>query len=113
MPANLRNGIREYKIEQALTFKSSPLITMPLAVEVEKRKFAQAQQQLAVIDVAGLVAEARQAYYTALAAESPCVTCVKSGRPPGGAELAWRAWRWWAFQQLRQTREQAFCADAA
>ena len=62
------NGIREFKIEQALTFNIFALITMPLAVEVEKRKFAQAQQ-LAVVDVARLAAETRQAYYTALAAE--------------------------------------------
>jgi len=107
------NGIREYKIEQALTFNIFALITMPLAVEVEKRKFAQAQQ-LAVIDVARLAAEARQAYYTALAAEES-VRYLRKVRQAAeaGAELARRMALVGNFSKLRQTREQAFYADAA
>ncbi len=38
------NGVREFKIEQVLTFNLFALITMPLAVEVEKRNFAQTQR---------------------------------------------------------------------
>lgn len=107
------NGIREFKIEQALTFNIFALITMPLAVEVEKRKFAQAQQ-LAVVDVARLAAEARQAYYTALAAEES-VRYLRKVRQAAeaGAELARRMALVGNFSKLRQTREQAFYADAA
>ena len=107
------NGIREFKIEQALTFNIFALITMPLAVEVEKRKFAQAQQ-LAVVDVARLAAETRQAYYTALAAEES-VRYLRKIRQAAeaGAELARRMAQVGNFSKLRQAREQAFYADAA
>lgn len=57
----------DYKIEQALTFNIFSLVTMPLAMEVEQRRFARMQQQVA-IDVLRLAAETRKAYFTALAA---------------------------------------------
>ena len=65
------NGVREYKIEQALTFNLFALITLPLAVEVEKRNFEQTQREL-VIEIARLASQTRQAYFTAVAAaETP------------------------------------------
>lgn len=107
------NGVREFKIEQALTFNIFALITMPLAVEVEKRNFAQAQQ-LAVIEVARLASETRQAYFTALAAEES-VRHLRKVRQAAeaGAELARRMALVGNFSKLRQAREQAFYADAA
>ncbi len=107
------NGIREYKIEQALTFNIFALITMPLAVEVEKRNFAQTQR-LATIEVARLAAEARQVYFTAVAAEESerYLRKVKQAAE-AGAELARRMAQVGNFSKLRQAREQAFYADAA
>ncbi len=107
------NGIREYKIEQALTFNIFALITMPLAVEVEKRNFAQTQR-LATIEVARLAAETRQAYFTAVAADESVryMRKVKQAAE-AGAELARRMALVGNFSKLRQAREQAFYADAA
>lgn len=107
------NGIREYKIEQALTFNVFALITMPLAVEVERRNFAQTQR-LAIIEVARLVADTRQAYFTAVAADESVryLRQVKQAAE-AGAELARRMAQAGNFSKLRQAREQAFYADAA
>ncbi|MFH1658690.1 MAG: TolC family protein [Pseudomonadota bacterium] len=107
------NGIREYKIEQALTFNIFALITMPLAVEVERRNFAQTQR-LAIIAVARLAADTRQAYFTAIAAEESVryLRKVKQASE-AGAELARRMAQVGNFSKLRQAREQAFYADAA
>lgn len=107
------NGIREYKIEQALTFNIFALVTMPLAVEVEKRNFQQTQRQL-VIEIARLVAETRQAYFTAVAAEESVryLRKVKQASE-AGAELARQMAGVGNFSKLRQAREQAFYADAA
>ena len=111
--SKLENGIREYKIEQALTFNILALITMPLAVEVEKRNFEQTQR-LAAIEVARLAAEARQAYFTAVAADESVryMRKVKQAAE-AGAELARRMAQVGNFSKLRQAREQAFYADAA
>jgi len=111
--SKLENGIREYKIEQALTFNIFALITMPLAVEVEKRNFEQTQR-LAAIEVARLAAEARQAYFTAVAADESVryMRKVKQAAE-AGAELARRMAQVGNFSKLRQAREQAFYADAA
>jgi len=111
--SKLESGIREYKIEQALTFNIFALITMPLAVEVEKRNFEQTQR-LAAIEVARLAAEARQAYFTAVAADESVryMRKVKQAAE-AGAELARRMAQVGNFSKLRQAREQAFYADAA
>lgn len=107
------NGIREYKIEQALTFNIFALITMPLAVEVEKRNFEQTQR-LVVIEVARLASETRQAYFTAVAADESVryMRKVKQAAE-AGAELARRMAQVGNFSKLWQAREQAFYADAA
>lgn len=107
------NGSREYKIEQALTFNIFALITMPLAVEVERRNFAQTRHR-AVIEVARLAADTRQAYFTAVAAEES-VRYQRKVRQAAqaGAELARRMAQVGNFSKLRQAREQAFYADAA
>jgi outer membrane protein TolC len=111
--SKLENGGREFKIEQALTFNIFALITMPLAVEVEKRNFAQTQR-LAVIEVARLASETRQAYFTTLAAEESVryLRKVKQASQ-AGADLARRMALVGNFSKLRQAREQAFYADAA
>lgn len=107
------NGGREYKIEQALTINIFGLITMPLAVEVERRNFAQTQR-LAVIEVARVAAETRQNYFTAVAAEESVryLRKVKQAAE-AGAELARRMALVGNFSRLRQAREQTYYADAA
>ena len=62
------NGAREYKIEQAITMNVFALITMPLALQVERRRFAAVQQQVA-LDTLKLAAETRKAYVMAVATE--------------------------------------------
>lgn len=106
-------GGREYKIEQALTFNVFALITMPLAVQVEQRRFEQTQR-LAAIEVVRVATEAREAYFSAVAAEESVryLRKVKTAAE-AGAELARRMARIGNFSKLRQAREQAFYADAA
>ena len=107
------NGSREYTIEQTLTFNVFALLTMPLAVEVERRNFAQTRR-LAVIEVARLAADTRQAYFTAVAAEESVRYRRKVQQAAqAGAELARRMAQVGNFSTLRQAREQAFYADAA
>jgi outer membrane protein TolC len=106
------NGVREYKIEQSLTFNLFALITIPLAVEVERRRFEQTQRQVA-IDVLRLAADTRKAYFIAVAAEET-LRYMRRVRQAAdaGAELAGRMAQVGNFSKLRQAREQRFYADA-
>lgn len=106
------NGIREYKIEQALTFNIFALITMPLAVEVEKRNFEQTQR-LAAMEVASLAMETRKVYFNAIAAEEAVryMRKVKQAAD-AGAELARQMAIVGNVSKLRQAREQGFYADS-
>lgn len=107
------NGVREYKIEQALTFNIFALITIPLAVEVEKRNFEQTQR-MAAMEVVRLASETRKAYFAAVAAEETVryMRKVKQAAD-AGAELARQMAVVGNFSKLRQAREQGFLADAA
>jgi outer membrane protein TolC len=106
------DGVREYKIEQALTLNVFALITMPLAVEVETRHFEQTQRQVAM-DVLRLAAETRTAYFTAVAADETLRYLRKVRQAAdAGAELARRMALIGNFSKLRQAREQGFYADA-
>jgi len=103
----------DYKIEQALTFNIFSLVTTPLAMEVEKRRFAQTQQQVAM-DVLRLAAETRKAYFTAVAAvETVRYTRQVKAAADAGAELARRMVQAGNWSKLNQAREQGFYADAA
>ena len=106
------DGVREYKIEQALTLNVFALITMPLAVEVEKRHFGQTQRQVAM-DVLRLAAETRATYFTVVAAGETLRYMRKVRQAAdAGAELARRMALVGNFSKLRQAREQGFYADA-
>lgn len=102
----------EYKIEQALTFNIFALITMPMAVGVEKRNFEQTQR-LAAIEVSRLASETRKAYFAAVAAEETVryMRQVKQAAD-AGAELARRMAGVGNISKLQQAREQGFYADA-
>jgi outer membrane protein TolC len=103
----------DYKIEQALTFNIFSLVTMPLAVEMEKRRFARMQQEVAM-EVLRLAAETRKAYFAAVAAEEAVryMRQVKAAAD-AGAELARRMAQAGNWSKLNQAREQGFYADAA
>lgn len=107
------NGVREYKIEQTLTFNLFALITMPLAIEVESRNFEQTQR-MAALEVARLASETRKAYFTAIAAVETVryMRKVKQAAD-AGAELARQMAIAGNVSKLRQAREQRFYADAA
>lgn len=106
------DGVREYKIEQALTVNVFALITMPLAMEVEQRRFEQTQRQVAM-DVLRLAAETRAAYFSAVAAGETLRYMRKVRQAAdAGAELARRMALVGNFSKLRQAREQGFYADA-
>ncbi len=103
----------EYKIEQALTFNLLSLITMPLATQMETRRFEATQRSVA-FDVLRLASETRKAYVLAVAGEENVryMTKVKSVAD-SSAELARRMARVGNWNKLSQAREQGFYADAA
>jgi outer membrane protein TolC len=106
------NGVREYKIEQVLTFNIFALVTMPLAVEVERRNFEQAQR-VAAMEVVRIALETRKAYFAAVAADQAVRYMHKVKQAAeAGAELARRMALVGNFSKLRQAREQGFYADA-
>lgn len=107
-----RNG-SDYKIEQAFTFNIFALITMPKAVEIEKRRFAQTQASTAIA-VLKLAYQTRTAYFRAVAAtELANYSAQVRTSAQAGAELAKRLHEAGNWNRLEQTREQSFYADAA
>ncbi|MBE0627915.1 MAG: TolC family protein [Burkholderiales bacterium] len=103
----------EFKIEQAFTFNVFSLITMPQVVEIEKRRFAQAQRAL-TMQTLSLAAETRKAYYAAIAANQTLSYTEQVRRSAeAGAELARRMAQVGNWSKLQQAREQGFYADAA
>ncbi len=103
----------EYVIERALTFNVLSLVTMPLTLEVEKRRVARTQREVAM-DVLKLASETRKAYYSALGAEESLryMGMVREVAE-ASAELARRMAQVGNWGKLSQAREQSFYADAA
>ena len=103
----------DYKIEQALTLNVLSLVTAPLAVEVEKRRFERAQRA-AALEVLRLAAQARKAWIAAVAAEET-VRYMQRVRKAAdaGAELARRMELAGNWSALARAREQGFLAEAA
>jgi outer membrane protein TolC len=103
----------EYKIEQAFTFNIFSLITIPKAVEIEKRRFEQVQKET-VLDVLKLANHTRLAYFDAVAA-TELVRYSEQVRESAeaSAELARRMYKAGNWNKLEQAREQSFYADAA
>ncbi|GBG14769.1 RND transporter [Novimethylophilus kurashikiensis] len=103
----------EYKIEQSLTFNIFSLVTMPMAREVEQRRFEQTKR-LATIDVLRLAADTRKAYYNAIAAEQSVAYSEQVQRAAeASAELAKKMVEAGNFSARDHAREQAFYAEAA
>jgi outer membrane protein TolC len=103
-------GITE--IDRSILFDVLGLLTMPLATQVERQRFERAQYQ-AALDAVGVAAEARRAFFGAVAAQD----LVRYGQQVNDAadassELARRMREAGNFNKLAQMRQQAFAADA-
>jgi outer membrane protein TolC len=103
----------EVEIERWVAYNLAALLTMPLRLEIEQRRFAQAQAA-AANQVLTLAADTRKAWVQAVAAEE----MLRYHRQvmqaaEASAELARRMAQVGNFNKLQQAREQAFYADAA
>ena len=106
------SGDHHYALERAIAFNIFSLVTMPLATEVEKRRFAGAQQR-AILQVLRTSAEVRKAWIEAVAAEESLRYMRQvSVSAEAGAELASRMARAGNWSALARAREQGFYADA-
>ena len=107
------DGVRDYKIEQVLTFNIFSLLTMPQAVEVNRRMFEQTQRAVS-LQVLRLAADVRRAWVQAVAAgQTLRYTEQVMDAADAGAELAKRMRAAGNHSALAEAREQGFRADAA
>lgn len=108
----LRESGGVVEIERAVMFDVLGLLTLPVASQVEQRRFAQAQLQ-AAHEAVGIAADTRKAYFSAVAAQELVryYQQVKEAADASNA-LAQRMVQAGNFNKLAQMREQAFYADA-
>jgi|HubBroStandDraft_5_1064220.scaffolds.fasta_scaffold58541_1 outer membrane protein TolC len=103
----------QYDVEETLSINVLSLLTMPYARGIEKQRFAQAQR-VAVLRVAQLAKDTREAYYAAVAAAEARGYLLKvRAAAETGATLARRMVAAGNWNQLDQAREQNFYIDAA
>lgn len=103
----------EVELERGFHLNLARVLTLPLARQVETRRFEQAQQAVAM-QVLSLAAETRKAWVQAVAAEEAVRYSQQVMQAAeAGAELARRMARVGNFNALEQAREQSFHADAA
>ncbi len=100
------------KSERSITFDFLQILTMPMALKIEGRRFEQAKLRVAG-EMLGTAAETQRAYYMAVAAEQTVryMEQVKMSAE-AGAELARRMARAGNWSKLDQAREQVFYAEA-
>jgi outer membrane protein TolC len=100
------------EIDRAVMFDVLGLLTMPVAKQVEQRRFEQAQFQ-AAYEAVGIASDVRRAYFGAVAAQE-LVRYYQQVKAAAEAsnELARRMVAAGNFNKLAQMREQAFYADA-
>ncbi|MEP7297487.1 MAG: TolC family protein, partial [Burkholderiales bacterium] len=101
------------EIDRAIVFDVLSLIAMPTTRAREQQRFEQVQLEAASAAV-GTAAEARRAYFSAVAAQQLASYAgqVKEAADASG-ELAQRMLQAGNFSKLAQMREQSFVADAA
>ncbi|CAN5135546.1 TolC family protein [soil metagenome] len=100
------------EIDRAVMFDVLGLLTMPLARQVEQRRFEQAQLQ-AVGDTVGVASEARLAFFEAVTAQQLVGYFGQvQEAADASSELARRMAAAGNFNKLAQMREQSFQADA-
>jgi len=103
----------EIEIERGIHFNLARLLTMPLAIEVEGRRF-EATKRAVAMQVLVLASETRKAYYATLAAEESARFAAQVKQTAdAGAELARRMAQAGNWNKLQQAREHGFYADAA
>jgi outer membrane protein TolC len=104
-------GITE--IDRSLMFNVLGLLTMPVAQQVEQRRFEQAQYQ-AAFEAVGLAGETRKAFFAAVASQDLMKYYVQvKDAADASNELARRMVQAGNFNKLAQMRQQSFLADAA
>jgi outer membrane protein TolC len=108
----LRQG-DEVELERGLHLNLARLLTLPMVSQLEARRFEQVKREV-TMDVLSLAADARKAYFQAVAAEETVryMRQVKQ-TAEASAELARRMEQVGNFCKLASAREQAFYADAA
>lgn len=104
------NGVTE--IDRSVLFDVLGLLTLPVASQVAQGQLEQAQYR-AAFDAVGVAAEARKAFYGAVAAQD-LVSYFEQVKDSADAssELARRMLQAGNFSKLAQMREQAFHDDA-
>jgi outer membrane protein TolC len=109
--ARMKRG-DEREIERGFTFDLGHLVALPLTRQVENRRFAAVQRSVAM-EMLSLAAEARKAFYAAVAAEQT-VSYMRDVRASAdvGAELAKRLAQAGNWTKLQQAREHGFFSDA-
>jgi len=110
--ARLQRG-DELEIERKFIFDLLALFTMPRRVAIAQQRFEQIKL-LASADALQVAADARRAWFEAVAAEQSAQYAAKvEVSAQAGAELAERMARAGNFSALDRMREEAFHADAA
>jgi len=106
------SGDGAVEIDRAILFDVLGLLTMPVALQAEQRRFEQAQLQ-AAYETVGVAAEARRAYFDAVAAQQLAGYYGQVREAADASnELARRMAAAGNFSKLAQMREQSFHADA-
>ena len=103
-------GVTE--IDRSVMFNVLGLLTLPIARQVEQRRFEQAQYQ-AAFEAVGLASETRKSFFGAVASQD-LVKYYEQVKDAADAsnELARRMVQAGNFNKLAQMRQQAFYADA-
>jgi outer membrane protein TolC len=103
----------DFKYETALTINAINLLTMPLALKLERGRFEAVQREVAD-EVLRLALQTRRAWYRAVAAEESARYYEQVlEAAAASAELARRMTRAGNLSRRDQMREQLFYADAA
>ena len=106
-------GDGDFKIERFLTFNVFQLVTMPLALKIEQRRFDRIKLAVAA-EMLNVAAETRRTYLAAVAAqESARYFAQVKEAAEASAELARRMQGAGNFSALQRAREQAFYAESA
>ncbi|HEY1128848.1 MAG TPA: TolC family protein [Roseateles sp.] len=102
----------EREIERGFSFDLAHLVALPLARQVEGRRFAAVQRSVAM-EMLSLAAETRKAFYTAVAAEQTA-SYMRDVRATAdaGAELAKRLAEAGNWTKLQRAREHGFFSEA-
>jgi outer membrane protein TolC len=110
--ARLKRG-HEVEYERTFSFDLGHLIALPLAAEMEGRRFEAIQRSVAM-EMLQTASEARKAFYSAVAADQSVryMLDVKE-TSDAGAELARRLAQAGNINKLQQAREHGFFSEAA